>query len=263
MNKKRVLFVDDEIEVLNSLERQMKSEIQFVSIFESDPLKVIDVITNNPVDIIVADIVMPNLDGISLLHQLKEKFPNIMRIMLTAHGDYETSMRAINEADVFGFITKPWSKDYLIGHIRMAAKVLENLRESNGEKFTVSKPQIIITELSDKNGIRPIKFTTGLSQVQLEQVISRVFMSLTGFVEPSERFNQTLYSIPLNDQGLAARGYLSIMDDEKDLPFGVFIIMNSNEFDSLGNYDALLQKIAEKVQNDERLDLEEMLKSYN
>ena len=199
MNKKRVLFVDDEIEVLNSLERQMKSEILFESIFESDPQKVVDLMSESPVDIIVADIVMPNLDGISLLHQLKEKFPNIMRIMLTAHGDYETSMRAISEADVFGFITKPWSKDYLIGHIRMAAKVLENRLENKEERFSVSKPQIIITELSDKNGIRPIKFTVGLNQTQLEQVISRVFMSLTGFVEPSERFNQTLFSIPLND----------------------------------------------------------------
>ena len=53
------------------------------------------------------------------------------------------------------------------------------------------------------------------------------------------------------------------MDDEEELPFGVFIIMNSSEFDSLGNYDSLLQKIAEKVQNDERFDLEEILEAYN
>jgi DNA-binding NtrC family response regulator len=82
IEKKLVLFVDDEIEILNSIKRQLSLHDTFNGIYESNPVNVMQIIENNPVDIIVADIVMPELDGIILLSQIKEKYPDIVRIML-------------------------------------------------------------------------------------------------------------------------------------------------------------------------------------
>ena len=62
-----VLFVDDEIEILNALKRQMTLLEGFNSHFSSNPLEVAEIIEEKEIDIIVADVVMPEQDGISLL----------------------------------------------------------------------------------------------------------------------------------------------------------------------------------------------------
>ncbi len=91
-----------------------------------------DLLNEIQIHIIVSDVLMPKLDGLSLLKMVKEKYPHIQRLMLTAKNDPTTAILAIEEADVFGFITKPWNKNYLIRYLKMAAKMYElNSSEKN------------------------------------------------------------------------------------------------------------------------------------
>ncbi|MHA2248787.1 MAG: response regulator [Candidatus Kariarchaeaceae archaeon] len=214
-----VLFVDDEVEILNSIKRQISIQDDFEGIFESNPTKVLEILEKNRVDIIVADIVMPELDGITLLRSIKDKYPHIIRILLTAHGDYNTSMRAIKEADVFGFITKPWEKNYLFGHLHMAAKAYDRLVMD-----PLSSQEQITTMFSfwdDTIGSDILSYSPTSVNINLDDIASRCFMSSSGFFGYTNRFEHNLFSMPLNDIKMSTRIYLDRYGDKQ---FGLFII---------------------------------------
>ncbi len=233
-----VLFVDDEIEILNSIKRQISFQDEFHGIFESNPTKVMSILDRETVEIIVADIVMPELDGITLLTQIKEKYPHIVRIMLTAHGDYNTSIRAINEADVFGFITKPWDKGYLFGHLLMASKVVDRQKQPIAD-FSDDLITTMISYWDDIEGSEILYSTPKGVGLNLDEIASRCFMSSTGIFGHGNRFNKNTYTMPLNEIKMNARLYL---DNEGGKPFGIFIIAKEIPSGIEQQLDEILQK---------------------
>jgi CheY-like chemotaxis protein len=76
----------------------------------------LDILNDQPVNVIVADQRMPEITGSELLAIVAEKYPDIMRFMITAHTDYETVVEAINKGRLYGFFNKP----YKIQDIRQA-----------------------------------------------------------------------------------------------------------------------------------------------
>jgi len=219
--KPLVLFIDDEVEILNSLKRQFSIQTSFEAIFEADPTKVIQLIQENPVEIIVADIVMPDIDGITLLAQVKEKFPKIIRILLTAHGDMDTTVRALNEADVFGFITKPWEKSYLFGHLEMAARVYRE--EDLKPKILISLPLVIYATWKDNDGVTIITKIKS-KQEQIAKInIYKGFMGAASLYGLENRFEETSFTLPIDEMGSQIRCYLSkgTGDDEAS---GIFVL---------------------------------------
>jgi CheY-like chemotaxis protein len=241
-NRNVVLFVDDEVEILNSLKRQIQLQDEFSGLFESDPTKVMNIVENNPIDIIVADIVMPELDGITLLAKIKETHPDIIRILLTAHGDYNTSIKAISEADVFGFITKPWEKNYLFGHLKMASKLVNKLKVGVIEKSLPVDLITIISYWDDTKGAEVLSSYPPNVEINLQDIVSRCFMSSSGFFGYSNRFNKTLFSMPLNDIKSATRVYL---DNIGGKSFGLVILAKSLSMDQENKVDGSLRKFGE------------------
>ena len=57
--------------------------------YESNPISALDLVKNNPIKVVVSDYKMPEMNGLELLEILKNDFPEITRIMLTANNDYE------------------------------------------------------------------------------------------------------------------------------------------------------------------------------
>ncbi|MHA2090567.1 MAG: response regulator [Candidatus Kariarchaeaceae archaeon] len=244
IEKKLVLFVDDEIEILNSIKRQLSLHDTFNGIYESNPVNVMQIIENNPVDIIVADIVMPELDGIILLSQIKEKYPDIVRIMLTAHGDYNTSIRAINEADVFGFITKPWEKSYLFGHLHMAAKLVE--RRKDGDPSESQDVHSVVTMLSlwdDSTGAKILAAIPMDVSYNIGDVANRSFMSAAGFFGYRNRFNKSIFTMPINEIKQQARLFL---DKKGNQPFGIFVINSIIPTEIEEELDKVLKKLGKE-----------------
>lgn len=249
-NQISVLFVDDEIEILNSIRRQLSFQDVFQGTFENDPTKVLELLRNQSIKIVVADIVMPNLDGITLLRQIKEEFPEIIRIMLTAHGDYNTSIRAINEADVFGFITKPWDKSYLIGHLEMASKVAE----THSAQIIDNKVHSLTTMISywdDAKGSEILSHSPESVTFNLEDIASRCFMSSSGFFGYQSRFDKKTFTMPLNDLDMCAR---LLLDKKDDRSFGIFVIATKIAPEIENKLDDVLHKYAKSFSSSENAD---------
>ncbi|MBF0203720.1 MAG: diguanylate cyclase [Desulfamplus sp.] len=122
MSKKGViLFVDDENIVLNSLRTLLTQRFDGkirIEIAESgeEALEIIDEIIEDGLELqaLVADYIMPGMKGDQLLVSVHERFPDVRKILLTGQSDLTGVKRAINDADLYRFIEKPWRDEDLI-----------------------------------------------------------------------------------------------------------------------------------------------------
>jgi two-component system probable response regulator PhcQ len=119
MMEHNVVIVDDEDHVLNALKRLLHGENYSLST-TTDPSAVIDAVKQGSVSLIISDYDMPEMNGIELLTLAKKISPETIRIILTGKADMAATVRAINEGEVFRFITKPWDDDDLKITIRHA-----------------------------------------------------------------------------------------------------------------------------------------------
>jgi two-component system, NtrC family, response regulator HupR/HoxA len=107
MDMKTVLFVDDEERLLNSLKRGLIDE-SYKCLFANSGPEALKVLAANTVHVIVTDMRMPEMNGLELLRLVREKYPDIIRIVLSGYTQITTLLTAINEGHIYKYITKPW-----------------------------------------------------------------------------------------------------------------------------------------------------------
>jgi CheY-like chemotaxis protein len=124
MNKPVILCVDDEPDILNTLKMQLKNEFKndyFYELAESgdealDLLK--DFQEEVQVIVVISDWLMPGIKGDELLIKVHQKYPKIIKVMLTGQADAAALQRAIQEADLYCCLYKPWKSTELIETIK-------------------------------------------------------------------------------------------------------------------------------------------------
>jgi len=123
----KILFVDDDISILNSLKRlTRKIEVEFF--FCDSSIDALQLIEKERIDIIVSDLRMPQMDGITLLSEVANKYPETIRIMLTGNSDSELVLSAINKGRIWSFISKPWDGEQLILTLKQAIQTRHLMR---------------------------------------------------------------------------------------------------------------------------------------
>jgi FixJ family two-component response regulator len=112
MKRKTVLCVDDETQILNSLKRVLRRENYdlLTAVGGAEALKVLE---RETVHVVITDQRMPGMTGVELLAQIKERWPHIVRIVLSGYADAGVMMEAINNGEIFRFLAKPWDDDEL------------------------------------------------------------------------------------------------------------------------------------------------------
>lgn len=120
--KPAVLFVDDEPAVLRAFQELFYEEpVEVVSV--SSGAEALNVLESREIAVIVTDYLMPSCNGLELLEQAKHLFPDCMRILITGYADIEIALEAINRAEIYRFVTKPWD----VSELR--SMVLDAVRE--------------------------------------------------------------------------------------------------------------------------------------
>jgi response regulator RpfG family c-di-GMP phosphodiesterase len=108
-----ILFVDDEENILAAFRRQLRKQFSLETAKSGqEGLEMLR--TNGPFAVVVADLRMPGMDGIQFLTRVKEISPDTIRMMLTGHADLSTAIDAVNEGNIFRFLTKPCPVDALV-----------------------------------------------------------------------------------------------------------------------------------------------------
>ncbi len=101
-----VLFVDDELNVLNAYKRALRK--QFKLHLAASGREALQLLADGGrYAVIVSDMRMPEMNGVELLARFRQQSPDTVRIMLTGNSDQETAVAAVNDGDVFRFLNKP------------------------------------------------------------------------------------------------------------------------------------------------------------
>ena len=101
-----ILFVDDEHDILSSMRRFLRKE-PYHALFVDSGHDALEILSTRPVDIIITDLRMPEMDGLALLEKVKAAYPVVLRIILSATRDMDKMSEAVSTGTVYRFISKP------------------------------------------------------------------------------------------------------------------------------------------------------------
>lgn len=135
-NSQTIIIVDDEEMVLTSLNSFLSLETEYKVKTFTSVKEALNFFETNDVDLVVSDYLMPEMDGISFLAQVKKIKPEVPRIILTGYADKENAIKAINEVGLFQYIEKPWDNDDLLIIFRNGLErqqLMKKLQEKIGE----------------------------------------------------------------------------------------------------------------------------------
>ncbi len=107
-----VLFVDDEENILAALKRLFRSG-GYRLLTATSASAGLEILVKEPVDVVISDMRMPNMDGAQFLKLVAEKWPDTMRMLLTGYADLTSAVKAINEGQIYRYISKPWEDNDL------------------------------------------------------------------------------------------------------------------------------------------------------
>lgn len=124
-----VLCVDDEPNILAALRRLLRGETGWRFRGAGSGAEALEILANEPVDVIISDMRMPQMDGAQFLEQARELRPDVGRLLLTGEADMASTMAAINRGEIYRYITKPWNDAELVATVRQALERRELLRE--------------------------------------------------------------------------------------------------------------------------------------
>jgi len=108
----KILFVDDEINILAGFKRQLRKEFSMeIALGPEEGMRVLK--DRGPFAVVVSDLRMPVMDGIEFLANVRKMYPDTVRMVLSGHADLQTAIKAVNEGNIFRFLTKPCHPDTL------------------------------------------------------------------------------------------------------------------------------------------------------
>lgn len=109
----KILFVDDDEPTLNYYQRELKRYFDVdIAIGAQEGLRILR--ENGPYAIVVADMRMPQINGIEFLENIQNSSPQTVRFMLTGYPDHDTAVAAVDQGKVFHFLSKPCTTENLI-----------------------------------------------------------------------------------------------------------------------------------------------------
>ncbi|RDE24443.1 response regulator [Motiliproteus coralliicola] len=125
-----ILIVDDDRLVVSSLKRLFLQQGWMPEGFCS-PIEALEQAGRIKADVVISDLKMPEMDGIAFLSEYRLLQPESVRILLSGHADTRGLIAAINKAEIYRFITKPWQDDELCLSIRKAYEHFQLEHERN------------------------------------------------------------------------------------------------------------------------------------
>ncbi|QAY87905.1 HD domain-containing phosphohydrolase [Pseudomonas arsenicoxydans] len=127
-DRPRVLLVDDEESILNSLRRLLRGQ-PYEVLLATSGAQALEIMALEPVDLVMSDARMPNMDGATLLAHIHQHYPDTLRILLTGYVDLTTIVKAINEGQIDRYISKPWHDEELLLTLRQSLAYQRSERE--------------------------------------------------------------------------------------------------------------------------------------
>ena len=169
-----VLCVDDDEIVLRSLTSLLKNN-NFSFITCKSPVQALELLSSHEFSLIISDMKMPTMNGAQFLEQARNKAPETQRILLTGYAEIETTLAAVNLAQINGYIQKPWQNDMLLRSINDSIEKFQLKKQNKQLELQVKQQNKELLELNNSLEQRVDKRTKQIKQVlkQLEEANER------------------------------------------------------------------------------------------
>src|SRR6187551_1009944 len=160
MQKSKLLLVDDEPNLTSALVRSLDRS-QF-EIFTADSAqKGLMILAGNEIDVVVSDERMPGMTGSQFLSEVRKKWPNTIRMILSGQADLEAAVRAINEGEVYRFLLKPCHPKEL------QATILQGLQH---KKLVAQSRKLLQEHMKTVNLLEALeKDNPGITKIELDE----------------------------------------------------------------------------------------------
>lgn len=127
--KRPILVVDDEPEMLFSLRNLLRPEFEvFTARSGAEGMKILE---QQTVHVVMTDQRMPEMTGVQFLSKMKSEHPRAMRLIFTGYADIKAIIDAINQGNVFRYVTKPWDPEDLLDALRDAGRRYDQIAQRN------------------------------------------------------------------------------------------------------------------------------------
>ena len=137
--KATLLLVDDEPGILSSLRRLLRPAGYHILTAESGKAG-LEILEHETVNLVISDMRMPEMDGARFLEQVRIRWPETMRILLTGYADVGSTVAAINRGEIYRYIAKPWDDNDLTLTVRDALD-RQLLKDENSRLLALTQAQ--------------------------------------------------------------------------------------------------------------------------
>lgn len=187
--KSRILFVDDEQHLLDGLKRSLRGQRHdWEMVFASSGEEAIGLAEESRFDVVVSDMRMPGMNGAELLQQLSERYPDMIRLILSGHSDESLILKAVPYAHQF--LSKPCDADVIKQVITRSLK-LKSLVEDSRMQALVSQirslptlPELYVelTDLlnSDRVSVQKVGEVIGKDPAMVSKILQMVNSAFFG-----------------------------------------------------------------------------------
>jgi DNA-binding NtrC family response regulator len=154
----KIMIIDDEENVLNALRRILRRLSDWDVETFSDPQAALRRAHVSRFDLYLSDYRMPQMDGVQLLTEIKQLQPEAMRLILSGYTDLTALMDAINKAEIYRFVSKPWNDYELVitlqqalayHHIQCENRALAD--QVRAQQQQLSQHKSVLEQLSNKH----------------------------------------------------------------------------------------------------------------
>lgn len=149
-----VLVVDDEVRSLDAIRRTLDEDFEVLT--ASDTRQARACLQSQRIDVILCDQRMPDTDGVRFLKEIREQWPDCVRMIISGYTDSQDIIAGINDAGIYQYILKPWSPDYLLNAVRQAVQAQTLQRQTHQ----------LSLELRASSGAMRQKLATQLAQAR-------------------------------------------------------------------------------------------------
>jgi DNA-binding NtrC family response regulator len=165
-----LLIVDDEPVILKALRRVIRDDgYRVLTALEGE--EALRLVSSELVDIVLSDIDMPGMNGLDLMVRLRRNYPRIVRLLLTGRATVAVAVGAINEGEVYRFMTKPWDIDELREVLRQAAaRAMESRAEEAASGAGNDRAARLLALEHDHPGITQVSLTRGIYRIEKERL---------------------------------------------------------------------------------------------
>jgi YesN/AraC family two-component response regulator len=144
-----ILCLDDERNILQSLKRLLRKE-GYNLLLASSGEEAFELLEKNDVHLIISDQRMPQMSGTEFLAKVKEKYPDVLRVILTGYTDVDSITESINKGHIYKFFLKPWNDHNLKLEIRQALDQYDLIKANQHLDETVVRQNEELQEINEK-----------------------------------------------------------------------------------------------------------------